>query len=88
MCICTVCITVLNQLLMSSVYFSLTNYAETHHEIPESVIWSWLVDLLMVSRNETELWSRDYKTFPMLNSAEHEIAECFTLHSVSGVLTC
>ena len=30
-------------------FCSLSNYAETHHEIPESVIWNWLVDLLMVS---------------------------------------
>ena len=32
-------------------FCSLSNYAETHHEIPESVIWNWLVDLLMVSKS-------------------------------------
>lgn len=30
---------------------SLTNYAETHHEIPESLIWNWLVDLLMAVKH-------------------------------------
>ena len=32
---------------------SLSNYAENHHDIPERLIWNYLVDLLLVNSNST-----------------------------------
>ena len=30
-------------------FYSLANLAESEHEIPEKLIWNYLIDLLMVS---------------------------------------